>query len=74
MAQGIVVKGLAKVPPSLGACEMTRPELRERNRIIYNLWIVSGLTYAEIGELYGISRQRVHQIVKCCKERETKEK
>ena len=37
--------------------------LNERDLIIYGLWVVSDLTQREIGKIYGITHQRVSQIV-----------
>lgn len=36
----------------------------ERARRIYDLWAIEGKTFEEIGVLFGVTKQRIGQIIK----------
>lgn len=43
---------------------MTKSDFSKRNREIYNLWFHKRMTFAAIGIRYGLSRERIRQIVR----------
>ena len=49
-----------------GIDEQSAKDFLDRNKIIYNLYR-DGETMERIGEKYGGSKQRVHQIIRRCK-------
>ena len=49
-----------------GIDEQSAKDFLDRNKIIYNLYR-DGETMEEIGAKFGITKQRVHQIIRRCK-------
>jgi len=37
-----------------------------RQAVMWRLYEVQGWTFQEVGNLYGLSRQRIHQVVSKC--------
>jgi|TARA_R110002020_G_scaffold83267_4_gene206335 predicted DNA-binding protein YlxM (UPF0122 family) len=49
-----------------GIDEQSAKDFLDRNKLIYNLY-KKGATMEQIGEKYGVSKQRIHQIIRRCK-------
>jgi len=43
---------------------LTKDDFAKRNREIFNLWFHKRMTFAAIGKRYGLSRERIRQIVR----------